>query len=389
MTKRAGPENTGRALALALTGIPASVGMMCLSPVLPLIEQSYAADPVAAALVKYILVSIGIGMVLGAPLAGILSDRLGRREVLMVSLLAFCLCGAAGFLVGNIYVLIALRVLVGAAASSVLAVGVALIGDLCADSQRDRIIGINATCSSVAAILTVPLAGYLGDIGPKLPFLLHLVPLPILLLVALFVPRVGGGQRSAEEVPVKLESPHWLITSYALAAGVAIFAIPVFLPFFMRDSGIASAFDNSLVLTVQSVSAASFAIAYGWARQRLSIGTTFAVSFSLFVVGCLVLLSFTELWGFYLAAGILGMGMAWVAPNLMSSASVLSVPQNRGKVVGLVKGVNLSGSFFAVLLLDPMYRSQGTAAVVATLCLLGAGLVTIGLLSLRKLGVRA
>ena len=110
MTKRAGPENAGRSLALALTGIPASVGMMCLSPVLPLIEQSYAADPVAAALVKYILVSIGIGMVLGAPLAGILSDRLGRREVLMVSLLAFCLCGAAGIFVAKIYALIALRV---------------------------------------------------------------------------------------------------------------------------------------------------------------------------------------------------------------------------------------------------------------------------------------
>ena len=382
-------ERAGLAVTLALTGVPASVGIMCLSPVLPLIEQQYAAFPSMMALVKYISVSIGIGMVLGAPLAGVISDRLGRRAVLLFAVLIFCLCGTIGYLVSNLYALIVLRMSVGAAASSILAVGIALIGDLFDDQQRDRIIGINATCSSLVAIMTVPLSGFLGDISPKLPFLLHIIPLPILFLAILFIPRRPVERDSGNHAHPKLGRTHLQMMVYALTAGVVIFAIPVFLPFFMRNAGITSAFDNSLVLTTQSICAAAFATIYGWARQRMSIGGTFAISFGLYVLGCIIMLSFSDLWSFYISAVLLGLGMAWVAPSLMSSASILSAPQNRGRVIGLVKGLNLSGSFFAVFLIDPIYRSHGADMATMLLLIIAAAMAAIGTLRFRKLGTSA
>jgi hypothetical protein len=39
------PHDTWLAVTLALTGIPASIGVMCLGPVLPLIEASSAHRP--------------------------------------------------------------------------------------------------------------------------------------------------------------------------------------------------------------------------------------------------------------------------------------------------------------------------------------------------------
>jgi MFS family permease len=73
------PRNRGLAATLTLTGIPASLGVVCLSPVLPLMEEAYSSQPEVIPFVKYVSVCIGIGMVMGAPIAGAVSDRFGRR----------------------------------------------------------------------------------------------------------------------------------------------------------------------------------------------------------------------------------------------------------------------------------------------------------------------
>ena len=99
--------------------------------------------------------------------------------------------------------------------------------------------------------------------------------------------------------------------------------------------------------------------------------------------GCAVLLVSVELLAFGLAAVLLGCGSSWVAPNLMSAANLLSAAGNRGRVVGLVKGVNLSGSFLAVALLDPLYRTMGMRPTLLVIALLAASLMPLALLALR------
>ena len=59
-----------------------------------------------------------------------------------------------------------------------------------------------------------------------------------------------------------------------------------------------------------------------------------------------------------------------------------------GRVVGLVKGANLSGSFVAVLLFDPLYRAMGANMAIVAIALLAGMLGTISFLTLRDLGGR-
>lgn len=376
----------GLAAAVALTGVPASVGVMCLSPVLPAIEASYAGNPDMQVLVKYISVGVGLGMVLGAPIAGAVSDRVGRRLTLIVSLLAFCLFGAAGFLVDYVPALILMRIMVGAAASAALTVGVALMGELFDDAKRDSLIGINAMSSGIFGILATLLSGQIGAISVKLPFLLHLIPLPLLVMTIMFIPDIKPARKQEVSGGQKLNRQHWQMIFFSLLCGVVLFSMPVYIPFFMRDGGFVDPVKNSFVLVTMSVVAAIVASAYGAARRRLTISGAFVASMIPFVVGGMILLFAGNIAGFVGAAVFLGLSVAWIAPNLMSAASVLATQENRGRVVGLIKGANLSGSFVSVILLEPIYRAGGRQAAVIALLLLAIFLIAFSLVSIRKIG---
>lgn len=374
------------AATIALTGVPASVGVMCLSPVLPAIEASYAGNPDMQILVKYISVGVGLGMILGAPIAGAVSDRVGRRLTLIIALLVFCLFGTAGLLVDYVPALIAMRMIVGAAASACLTVGVALMGELFSDARRDGLIGMNAMCSGIFGIVAILLSGQLGAISVKLPFVLHLLPLPLLLMTILFIPNVKPQARQAVATGQKLNREHWKMIFFSLLCGVVLFSMPVYIPFFMRDDGIANPVENSFVLVTMSVFAAIVASAYGPARARLTISNAFVASMIAFVLGCFGLLVAGSLAGFLGAAVFMGLSAAWIAPNLMSAASILAGQENRGRVVGLIKGANLSGSFVSVILIEPIYRAGGRDAAVGALLALAAFLIAFSLLSIRKIG---
>lgn len=323
-------------------------------------------------------------MVVGAPLAGALSDRIGRRITLIAATVGFCLLGAAGYLVDAIPVLIALRTLAGVCAAAILTMGVALMGECYAPERRDRLIGLNAMTSSLAAIATVVIAGALGAVSVKLPFLLHLLPLPLAGLALRHIPATARARdKSACPPAARLAARHWSTLGLALGSGIAIFSIPVYLPYFMRDAGHGDPRLTATIFAAMSICAAACAALYGWVQSRLSLAAAFTTCLAVLGAGCAVLLVSVELLAFGLAAVLLGCGSSWVAPNLMSAANLLSADGNRGRVVGLVKGVNLSGSFLAVALLDPLYRTMGMRPTLLVIALLAASLMPLALLALR------
>ena len=305
---------------------------------------------------------------------------------LAVATVAFCFFGTVGYVIRDVPTLIACRAIAGAGAAAILTMGVAVMGQQFPHDRRDRLIGINAMCSSLAAIATVSFSGALGAYSPHLPFLLHLLPVPLLVLAFIYVPAGKVAKTAASHVAERLSATHWGTFVLALASGVAIFSIPVYLPFFMRDAGHINPVTNATVLAFMSVCSAGFAATYGWARARLSIGAAFAACLSLFVAGCVVLLYSTQMAAFGAAALLLGCGMAWVAPNLMSAGNLLSSSDNRGRVIGLIKGANLSGSFVAVLLLDPIYRTMGARPTIIVIGVFAALLAILGSLPFRNLG---
>ena len=79
-----------------------------------------------------------IWVVLFSPVAGWLSDRFGRRRILIWSMVIYAFVGSAPFLMNDLYAILATRCLVGICEAVVVTTTTAMIGDYFKGRSRER-----------------------------------------------------------------------------------------------------------------------------------------------------------------------------------------------------------------------------------------------------------
>ncbi|HMM78295.1 MAG TPA: MFS transporter [Gammaproteobacteria bacterium] len=140
-------------------------------PVLPLLVGEFVADPADHALWYGVLVfAFSIANFLGAPLLGALSDRYGRRRVLLIGF------GGLGFnffaiaYASDLAWLIVVRMIGGFLQSNV-AIANAYVADISSPEERAKRFGLLGAMFGIGFVLGPVLGGILGDIDLQLPFL--------------------------------------------------------------------------------------------------------------------------------------------------------------------------------------------------------------------------
>jgi predicted MFS family arabinose efflux permease len=137
-----------------------------VAPILPRLAQLFGSDVGVVGLsVPAYLVPYGVVTLFWGPLA----DRFGRRPVILIALASFTALTAATLTSPSVAWFIAWRMGAGAAASGVVPVGLALIGDLFAYSERGRAVGWlfggmagGMAVGSTAGALAEPSVGWRG-----------------------------------------------------------------------------------------------------------------------------------------------------------------------------------------------------------------------------------
>ncbi|WP_420368655.1 MFS transporter [Curtobacterium sp. L1-20] len=106
-----------------------------ISVALPAITAALHLDPALAGLIG---ASSLIGIFIGAPLAGWLTDRFGRRRVFTVDVLAFIVLGLLQAFVADGWQLFVVRVLLGVAIGAEYSIGAAMLAEFAPSKDRGR-----------------------------------------------------------------------------------------------------------------------------------------------------------------------------------------------------------------------------------------------------------
>src|SRR5262249_22841064 len=158
---------------------PNFLGYVIPRPILPAIQEALAATGEQTVLVKFILPTYVMGLVLAGPIAGYVLEQGRYKIVLILSAIAFVLLGSSGYFLSNLDLLVGSRFLTGIAAGILNVTAITMAGDLFDAKQRARIIGMIAAGGSLAAVVSSPISGAVGNANWHVAFLLHGLALPI------------------------------------------------------------------------------------------------------------------------------------------------------------------------------------------------------------------
>lgn len=167
------PRKPGRhaLLFIFITVVIEVLGMGMVLPVLPklIIEISGVSFGVAATIGAYTIFTYAFIRFFFAPIIGNLSDRFGRRPVLLLALFAFSIDYTVAGLAPTLTWLFIGRALSGMAGATY-ATSNAYIADISPPEKRAQNFGMIGAAFGIGFTLGPALGGLLGEISPRLPF---------------------------------------------------------------------------------------------------------------------------------------------------------------------------------------------------------------------------
>ncbi len=391
-----------------------------MAPALPALALAFQDTPNAELLVRLTLTMPALLIAVGAPIAGLLLDRWGRRPVIVLSLIAFGLAGTSGFLLNSLVAILVSRAVVGLAAAGLISGFATLVADYFTGSRLNRFMGYQGAAIGAGAMAGVLMGGFLADVGWQFPFLTHLYAFLILPAVVLAVHEsghgVGGrslggagvgpreplpeapahGERE-QPLPCCAEQIHPAIASaiteqegdrradvgadgpaeglgpprrtiawvyaIAFAAMVVFYVFPVQLPFYLTALAAASNTQIALALALQTLISIIVALRYQRLQARFSHRGIFILVFVTLGAGHLTVALAPAYAIVIVGSMIAGLGLGLLAPNLGSVVAFTVPARIRGRAMGGLTASVFLGQFFSPLVLQPVLQQSGIVAI--------------------------
>jgi len=330
-------------IALLGSGVFGNLAMSVLSPALPVIQASFAGVAGAAYLTKFLISAVGLATISVSLSAGPLVDRFGRRRVLLTACALFVVAGTIGMWLPTLPLIIASRVVAGAAGALIVATGITLIADIYQERPRERRIGASHAFGALLLGLLVPLAGYLADFNWRWAFLIHLIGLPMLACVYFSDDLRRLDERLAERMKERPNSrrrfpdsvlPLALLT---LVAGAIGYSVQIYVPFHLRLIGSASAAMAGAMFSITVLSSITTSFLYAEVRRWIAPTGIFCVVFLGWSAGLATITFSASVLGVGVGMAVTGLAGGLLGPNLFSVVAAATTDANRPRTVGLIK----------------------------------------------------
>lgn len=352
----------------ALAGVPLIMvlGNSMLIPVLPDIKSALNLTSLQVSLL-ITLFSIPAGIII--PFSGFLSDRYGRKTVIIPSLILYGLGGivavlASIFLKDAAYPgILAGRVLQGIGAAGTAPIAMALCGDLFSGKQRSKSLGIIESSNGMGKVISPVLGSAVGLITWYSAFIFFpIIVIPVVIGLWLLVkePRVNKNKQPLDMYIKKFtkvfnEKKALLLSSY-LSGSVALmvlFGVLFYLSEFLEQQYGVDGIRKGLVLSIPVLfmSATSFITGF-IIKGKDNLMKILVVSGLIIMTAALIFLPLSiNVFLYFIAISVVGIGTGLVLPCLNTLITSAATIDERGLVTSLYGSVR----FFGVAFGPPLY----------------------------------
>lgn len=328
-----------------------------LSPAMPAMLDYYSGISGAALWVSLMITLPALFVVIGGPLAGFLSDKFGRKPVLVFSILIGGVAGSAGAILGPIWVILLTRAFVGLSIAGALTATNALIADYFDGQKRAQFMGYQSAIGGLNVVFFLPLGGLLAGINWRLTFLAYLPLLLLFPLAFLFIyePRVVS---KSGEPPIKhklqLQPSVIYIYTAVFFSQFAFITIPIFIAYYMTDLlGV-----SPLAVGLASAASGFFSFVAGLFYERIGRKIHFRnlsiIGFVLMGLG-FVILGVAESWVLVISGQlIVGFFLGLMFANLTTWLADQVRAVVRGRANGMFVTMMFLGSFITSFVFTPI-----------------------------------
>lgn len=340
-------------------------------------------DPSVMFLTKFILLSVpALFIILGAPIVGWLSDNMGRKTLLNVSLVIFGISGTSGYFADSFFFMFVGRAILGLSIAGIKTATVAMVGDYYAGPARNKVVGWQGSAMKFGGVIFMLLGGFLANVSWQAPFLGYLIAFLIvpsgLIALADTLPKITP---KLDEAPTRLASIPLGSASFvfvsAFFASAMFFITPVQLPFYLRDTFAATPFQMGAAIALGNTIGAISSLAYGRLKQRMNFVAIYAALYLSMALGYFIVAAATSYAAALIGMVVAGVGFGLYVPNQSSWILSIVSAKRRGFGVGLVTTAMFTGQFFAPILVQPFIDPANPTAVWSSMAMTGIVLTVI------------
>ena len=399
----------GRPASAAFVLFTVALDAICFGiviPVLPDLVREVSREPPSQAsfYVGALFAVFSLTQFFCAPILGGLSDRYGRRPVLLTSLGALGINSLLWVWVDNLALLFAMRVFAGLFAANVPTAS-AYIADVTPPEQRARYFGLIGAMFGLGFILGPVIGGILGTYCIRLPFLVSAGLIGCNVLYGVFVLPESLPRERRRPFEWRRANPlasllrlgldgtslrlgfAWFATWFAIGAQQTSFILSNQMRFGWStlDNGLALAVGGAAQAVVQGVLVRRAIGRFG-ARETAILGTLFAA------VGYLFYGFAIHPWVMLSGIPILALG-ALSGPPVQSLLSAAAGPQKQGEIQGALASLQGLAMVLGPLVMGTLFaaatRPHGSVHVPGAPFMLAACACLAAAFGLRRVSVPA
>lgn len=342
------------------------MGSVMIAAMIPKMALEFAnKTPNFNFLLAIVIAGPALTIALFSPFVGWIIDRFGRKVILILATLFYCLFGALPALLSDFTYIAISRLIFGLTEAMIMVACSTLIADYWKENQRSKLVNFQVIAIGIVGAVFFTLGGMLGEQGWRIPFYLYLLPLLLIPFMIRFLwePVRIKHDLTIEEIDhIQTKTQIRTLVSNDLLiifCMILAFIMPIQAPILLSQMGVQSTTLMGLSAGLGLLSSLVGSILWTPLRINFNFLGTNAILMILAALGLYLLIHADDYKHVLVAVFFHGVAVGLMVPNMMLPVMNAVNRKHRGKALGLFTSCLYFGQFLSPILITILMKNYG------------------------------